>query len=634
MRARSPTGGGVTLGGERLGVRIDGLRPRQLAARVPRRCARRRSRCRRRTARGRSSPRPSAASGSLIASLLNLDAVTEAARAHGDDVAIFCAGVKGSFALDDSYVAGRIAGLLGGDRTDAAEAAVRLAASYATRRGGLPRLAQRPQPDQPRAGARGGHPVLRPRERARRRARASPGCTASPPRSAPRLGRVRAAVVLFTRDLRVHDNPALARPSRRPRRCCRSSSSTTGIGATRYGAAANRRAFLLESLADLDASLRGLGAALDVRRGDVVAETVRAAREVGATTVFASADVSPYARERERRLAAALDLRLVDGSFVVPPGEVDAGGHRPLPGLLALPPRLVAGAVRDRRAPTPRGDPACPARRSSRAHGSLRCRAWHAAPCCRAARRPGVERARRVAADASRRVRLRRPRRDRRRRDLAALALPPLRLRLAAGARRAGTGARRRGVRAPALLARLLRPAPARAARDARSTTCGPRGDRWLDDPDALAAWKEGMTGYPARRRRHAPAAPGGLDAQPRAHGGGVVPRQGSRDRLARGRAALLRPAARRRRGAERRQLAVGRRHRRRHAPEPRLQPDRAAEEARPRGRLRAPLRAGARGRARAGHRRAGPARARRIRRPIVDHAEAVEAFRRRRGLG
>ena len=24
-----------------------------------------------------------------------------------------------------------------------------------------------------------------------------------------------------------------------------------------------------------------------------------------------------------------------------------------------------------------------------------------------------------------------------------------------------------------------------------------PRGDRWLDDPEALAAWKEGMTGYP-----------------------------------------------------------------------------------------------------------------------------------------
>ena len=50
----------------------------------------------------------------LIASLLNLGAVTDAARAHGDDVAIFCAGVKGSFALDDSYVAGRIAGAADG----------------------------------------------------------------------------------------------------------------------------------------------------------------------------------------------------------------------------------------------------------------------------------------------------------------------------------------------------------------------------------------------------------------------------------------------------------------------------------------------------------------------------------------
>ena len=68
----------------------------------------------------------------LVASLLNLAAVTEAARAHGDDVAVFCAGVKGAFALDDAYVAGRVAEGLGFERSDAAEAAVRLAASYAT----------------------------------------------------------------------------------------------------------------------------------------------------------------------------------------------------------------------------------------------------------------------------------------------------------------------------------------------------------------------------------------------------------------------------------------------------------------------------------------------------------------------
>ena len=68
----------------------------------------------------------------LIASLLNLAAVTTAAREHGEDVAIFCAGVKGSFALDDAYVAGRIAEGLACERSDAAEAAVRLAGSYST----------------------------------------------------------------------------------------------------------------------------------------------------------------------------------------------------------------------------------------------------------------------------------------------------------------------------------------------------------------------------------------------------------------------------------------------------------------------------------------------------------------------
>jgi 2-phosphosulfolactate phosphatase len=66
----------------------------------------------------------------LIASLLNLAAVTEAAAAYGEDVAVFCAGVKGAFALDDAYVAGRIAAGLAGERSDAAEAAMRLAGSY------------------------------------------------------------------------------------------------------------------------------------------------------------------------------------------------------------------------------------------------------------------------------------------------------------------------------------------------------------------------------------------------------------------------------------------------------------------------------------------------------------------------
>lgn len=122
---------GVTLGGERLGLRIEGfdlgnspreyLEPRSAVLAMSttngtRAIVTAAERCER----------------VLIASLLNLAAVTEAAREHGEDVAVFCAGVKGSFALDDAYVAGRIAGGLGFGRSDAAEAAVRLAGSYST----------------------------------------------------------------------------------------------------------------------------------------------------------------------------------------------------------------------------------------------------------------------------------------------------------------------------------------------------------------------------------------------------------------------------------------------------------------------------------------------------------------------
>jgi 2-phosphosulfolactate phosphatase len=66
----------------------------------------------------------------FIASLLNLGAVVEAAREAGDDVVVVCAGVQGTFALDDAFVAGRIVELLACERTDAAEAAARLVSTW------------------------------------------------------------------------------------------------------------------------------------------------------------------------------------------------------------------------------------------------------------------------------------------------------------------------------------------------------------------------------------------------------------------------------------------------------------------------------------------------------------------------
>ncbi len=73
----------------------------------------------------------------LVASLLNVDAIVAAAREAGSDVAVFCAGVKGEFAMDDAYVAGRIVELLAGETTDAGAAALRLARSFASAEEGL-----------------------------------------------------------------------------------------------------------------------------------------------------------------------------------------------------------------------------------------------------------------------------------------------------------------------------------------------------------------------------------------------------------------------------------------------------------------------------------------------------------------
>lgn len=135
-----------------------------------------------------------------------------------------------------------------------------------------------------------------------------------------------AAVLLFTRDLRVHDNPAL--------RVAASEYDSvvplfvlddTLVG--RFGVP-NRMKFLIESLADLRESLAARGAQLVVRRGDTAGEAVTVARKAGAETVVLAEDASAWAQRRARRLREArLDVRECPGVTVVPPGELlPAGG--------------------------------------------------------------------------------------------------------------------------------------------------------------------------------------------------------------------------------------------------------------------------------------------------------------------
>ena len=73
----------------------------------------------------------------LLGSLLNLAAVAAVARERGEDVAILCAGYKGAFALDDAYCAGRFVQLLDGELSDAAVAAEVIARAYPNALAGL-----------------------------------------------------------------------------------------------------------------------------------------------------------------------------------------------------------------------------------------------------------------------------------------------------------------------------------------------------------------------------------------------------------------------------------------------------------------------------------------------------------------
>ncbi len=139
------------------------------------------------------------------------------------------------------------------------------------------------------------------------------------------------AVVVFTRDLRVHDNPALHAAVRGHERVVPLFVLDDALLRTGFNRP-NRAHFLARSLVDLDASLRSRGGHLVVRRGDVVAEVLDVVHQVGADVVHLAGDISGYAQRREDRLHTALTddgTRLEvheDSLFVVPPGRVTAAG--------------------------------------------------------------------------------------------------------------------------------------------------------------------------------------------------------------------------------------------------------------------------------------------------------------------
>lgn len=306
--------------------------------------------------------------------------------------------------------------------------------------------------------------------------------------------------MLFTRDLKVEDNPALAEAARSERVLPLFVADPSILERS----ARNRIAFLAEALAELDERLRALGGGLVVRRGETVAEALRAVHEVGADRVHVAEDVGAFANRRMRRLKeqaahAGIEVAGHPGVTVVPPGALtpsgggdhyrvftpywkawEAAGRRgesPAPPSLRLP-----DGVGDDRTPYP--DPTreglgllSPERLHGGADSAARLCAWLDEGIGRYDEHRDA-----LAADATSRLST----------DLRFGRVSPLVLERAAHRRGEAGAAFVRQLAWRDFHHQVLNAFPALPRADYR-----PRSVDWRDDEEAFTAWAEGRTGVP-----------------------------------------------------------------------------------------------------------------------------------------
>ena len=310
---------------------------------------------------------------------------------------------------------------------------------------------------------------------------------------------MRTAIVLFTRDLRVHDNPALTTAAHEAERIVPLFVFDDAILGSAF-ACPNRVTFLLDALDDLDASLTRRGGSLVLRSGDVVVETMALAREVGAEEVFVAEDASAYAQRRQRLLENAcaeerVALRVTPGVTVAPLLSLETNSNyysvftpffrawskaprrpvEPAPRRLSMPAGISRGKLPAlSRIVAARPSPELPP--GGETAGRRRLIAWLRSGV------PGYDTDHDdLAADATSRLSP----------YLHFGCISPLEVEYRAG----GVGDAGGFVRQLAwrdFFHQLLAARPETAHEDMR-----PRGDRWSGDREALEAWKHGETGYP-----------------------------------------------------------------------------------------------------------------------------------------
>ena len=306
------------------------------------------------------------------------------------------------------------------------------------------------------------------------------------------------SVVVFTRDLRMRDHPALVAAAQADRVVPLFVFDDTVLAA--HGSA-NRTAVLLDCLADLRDQLQRTGADLVVRRGRWADEVLEVVRTTGATQVHLSADVSGLAQRRDASLEKELrahgaELLRHQGITVVPPGATAPGSGgdwkvftpfyrrwiehpwRPVlgtPSDLALPDGLDPGAL------PPLGDlvegaPSPGLARGGESAALDRLRTWAADHL-----HEYEDRHDDLAGDATSRIAA----------DLHFGSLSPLEV--ATRLRdRPGGGPFVRQLCWRDFYHQALAGRPDTAHQDYRS-----RNDHWREDPEDLAVWQDGRTGFP-----------------------------------------------------------------------------------------------------------------------------------------
>ena len=122
-------------------------------------------------------------------------------------------------------------------------------------------------------------------------------------------------IVWFRADLRIHDHPALATALKDAKNIVPVFIFNDDLISGKFSSS-NRTRFLLECLEDLKESFQKVGGDLIIRHGEAASELQALAKETGAKAVYYTADYSPFAIKRDKKVEEALsDAQIAARSF-------------------------------------------------------------------------------------------------------------------------------------------------------------------------------------------------------------------------------------------------------------------------------------------------------------------------------